>query len=74
MGLISFLLISKPLYSSSCCLPLVMTNGSQQEQAGWQQEEWGLQPSLDIEDTDDAHRSPPVSVPGVGKCPQSQAP
>lgn len=55
MGLISFLLISKPLYSSLCRLPLVMTNGSQQEQAGWQQGGWGLQPSADIEDTCDAH-------------------
>lgn len=55
MGLISFLLISKPLYSSSCRLPLVMTNGSQQEQAGWQREDWGLQPLFDIEDACDAH-------------------
>ena len=55
MGLISFLLISKPLYSSSCHLPLVMTNGSQQEPAGWQQEDRGFQPLLDIQDTCDAH-------------------
>lgn len=48
-----------------------MTNESQQEQAAWQQQSWGLPLSLDIEDTDDDHglrsRAPKL-LNGVGKC------
>lgn len=42
IGFISFLLISKPLYSGSCRLPLLMTNEPQQERASRQQEHRGL--------------------------------